>query len=64
MLIMVALTLGLEPFVSEPHLIEKVCTMFEGTLTQMIDWLDLLMHGTPWLLPIMGLIRRRSSFEQ
>jgi hypothetical protein len=45
-----ALLLGLAPFVPEPHLVEKLRMLFQGTLTRTVDILDLLMHATPVLL--------------
>ena len=52
-----ALLLGLAPFVPEPHLVEKLRMLFQGTLTKPIDIFDLLMHGTPVVLLILKLIR-------
>lgn len=48
--IMMALLLGLAPFVPEPHVWEKLKMLAAGELTKMIDIFDLLMHGAPWLL--------------
>ena len=45
-----ALTLGLAPFVPEPHLWEKLRMLAAGTLTRPIDIFDLILHGAPWLL--------------
>ena len=45
-----ALTLGLAPFVPEPHVWEKLGMLADGTLTRPIDIFDLLLHGTPWAL--------------
>jgi hypothetical protein len=45
-----SLTLGLAPFVPEPHLIGKLRWVAGGAVgMQFIDWLDLLLHGFPWL---------------
>lgn len=43
-------TLGLAPFVPEPHIWEKLRMLFSGTLVRPIDIFDLLFHGLPWLL--------------
>ena len=52
-LIFLALTLGLAPFYPEPHVIDKLRWVWGGAVgMKMIDWLDLLMHGLPWLLLI------------
>jgi hypothetical protein len=52
-----ALTLGLAPFVPEPHLFEKLRMLVAGTLTKPIDIFDLLLHATPWLLLILKVVR-------
>jgi hypothetical protein len=45
-----ALTLGLAPFVPEPHLWEKLKMLAAGTLQRPIDIFDLILHGAPWVL--------------
>uniref|UniRef100_UPI0025E45629 RND transporter n=1 Tax=Thiocapsa sp. TaxID=2024551 RepID=UPI0025E45629 len=52
-----ALTLGLSPFVPEPHLWEKLKMLADGTLVKPIDIFDLLLHATPWVLLILKLSR-------
>lgn len=47
--IVLALTLGLAPF-TPPHLVEKLAILVRGELRRAIDWLDLLLHATPWIL--------------
>ena len=48
--LMASLTLGLAPFVPEPHVIGKLKWVLGGAKgMQMMDWGDLLMHGAPWL---------------
>jgi hypothetical protein len=47
---LVAMTLGLAPFVPEPHIWEKLKMLAAGTLTRPIDIFDLLLHGIPWIL--------------
>ncbi|MGV8830559.1 MAG: hypothetical protein ACOH2N_01180 [Devosia sp.] len=56
-LIILALTLGLAPFVPEPHLVEKLRMLVAGQLTRPIDIFDMVLHGTPWLLLAAKLIR-------
>ena len=56
-LIVVALGLGLAPFVPEPHLLEKLRMLAQGELTKPIDIFDLLLHGTPVVLLALKLIR-------
>jgi hypothetical protein len=51
--LMASLTLGLAPFFPEPHIWGKLRWVFGGAVgMQSQDWLDLLMHGLPWLLLI------------
>ncbi|MGE5716524.1 MAG: RND transporter [Acidobacteriota bacterium] len=50
--IILALTLGLAPF-RPPHVVEKLQMLFRGTLVRPIDWFDLILHGTPWLIVIL-----------
>lgn len=45
-----ALTLGLAPFTPEPHIVEKLRMLREGTLVRPIDILDLCLHAVPWLV--------------
>ena len=47
--LIIALTLGLAPFVPEPHFWEKLKMLWAGTLSRPIDILDMLMHGLPWV---------------
>jgi len=54
-LIVVCLTLGLAPFMPEPHLWEKLKMLTSGELTKPVDIFDLLLHGTPWILLIIKL---------
>lgn len=55
--IIAALTLGLAPFVPEPHVWEKLKMLAAGTLSRPIDILDMLMHGAPWIVLILKLLR-------
>jgi len=57
MLIVIALTLGLAPFSPQPHVVEKLAMLFNGTLSKPIDIFDLLLHGTPWVLLAIKLLR-------
>ncbi len=51
-LILACLTLGLAPFVPEPHIWEKLKMLAAGELSAPIDIFDLLFHGLPWMLLI------------
>lgn len=48
--IVLCLTLGLAPFVPEPHIVEKLRMLAKGTLTRPLDIFDLLLHAAPFLL--------------
>lgn len=61
MIIVIALTLGLAPFVPQPHVVEKLAMLFAGTLSKPIDMFDLLLHGAPWILLAIKLIRMASG---
>ncbi len=56
-LIIACLTLGLAPFIPEPHLVEKLRMLAEGTLKKPLDIFDLVMHGAPWVLLVVKLAR-------
>lgn len=55
--LLAALTLGLAPFLPEPHIWEKLKMLASGTLKRPIDIFDLLLHATPWLLLIAKVAR-------
>ena len=45
------LTLGLAPFVPEPHVWGKLRWVAGGAIgMKPMDWFDLAFHGLPWLL--------------
>ncbi len=49
--LIVSLTLGLAPFVPEPHIVGKLRWLMGGAVgMKPIDWFDLLQHGFPFLL--------------
>ncbi len=60
-LIIAALTLGLAPFVPEPHLWEKLKMLAAGTLSRPLDIFDLLWHAAPWLLLAAKLVRMATN---
>ena len=57
LLVIVALTLGLAPFVPEPHVWQKLTMLANGDLHRPIDIFDLFLHGAPWVLLGMKLTR-------
>jgi hypothetical protein len=53
LMLMMSLTLGLAPFLPEPHIVGKIKWIMGGANgMQLVDWGDFLMHGTPWILLI------------
>lgn len=62
--ILIALTLGLAPFVPEPHLWEKLKMLGEGNLSKPIDIFDLALHGSPWVLLGFKLFRMASTRQR
>ncbi len=55
--IVITATLGLAPFSPQPHVVEKLAMLLNGTLSRPIDIFDLLLHGTPWVLLAIKLMR-------
>ncbi len=50
-LIIACLTLGLAPFVPEPHILGKIRWIMGGAKGMAaIDWFDFVFHGLPWFL--------------
>lgn len=60
-LLLVAVLLGLAPFFPEPHLWEKLKMLASGDLQKPIDIFDLFLHGTPWILLGMKLVRLQGA---
>ncbi|WP_020560597.1 hypothetical protein [Thiofilum flexile] len=56
LVIVAVLTLGLAPFIPEPHVWEKLKLLIAGDLIKPIDWFDLVLHGTPYILLILKLL--------
>ena len=61
LLVVLCLTLGLAPFVPEPHLLEKLKMLVAGELGDPMDIFDLLLHGAPWMLLLLKLILKPAS---
>ena len=58
LVIVVCLTLGLAPFVPEPHIWQKLKMLANGELHRPIDIFDMLFHGLPWLLLLAKSVRQ------
>lgn len=54
--VMGSLTLGLAPFFPHPHIWKQLKNLWYGRTMLTMDWLDLLMHGAPWIALIVILI--------
>lgn len=60
--LLASLTLGLAPFVPEPHLVGKLRWIAGGANgMQMTDWFDTLLHATPWVLLLRIVVLRLLS---
>jgi len=59
MLIVGTIFLGSAPFVPEPHLVEKLRMLFEGTLSKPMDIFDLFLHAS---MPTLLLIKISRHF--
>ncbi len=57
LLIMASLLLGLAPFVPEPHLVEKLRMLGQGTLIKPLDIFDLCLHAAPLIVLVIRLVR-------
>ena len=55
--VLAALTLGLAPFVPEPHIWEKLKMLAAGTRSRPIDIFDLILHAAPWAVLAAKLLR-------
>jgi hypothetical protein len=51
-----ALLLGLAPFRPEPHLVEKLRMLAQGSLARPLDIFDLALHGLPALLLLVKIV--------
>ncbi|WP_323755860.1 hypothetical protein [Roseivirga sp.] len=56
--IVLVLTLGLAPYTPEPHIWGKIKWVMGGANgMQIMDYFDLVLHGTPWVYFIVVLIK-------
>ena len=62
LVLILSLTLGLAPFVPEPHLVGKIRWVLGGASgMQPMDYFDLVLHGGPWIYLIFLLALRVNS---
>ncbi len=57
LLVVLALWLAVAPVVPEPHLVEKLRMLAQGTLSKPIDIFDLLLHTVPIAMLVLRLWR-------
>ncbi len=51
--LLLVLTLGLAPYVPEPHIWGKIKWILGGARGMgLIDWFDFVLHGLPWVLAV------------
>ena len=62
---LIALTVWMAgaPFTPEPHLVEKVRMLLQGTLTRPLDVFDLFIHAAPMGLLAVKLARRQKKAD-
>ncbi|MBT9508612.1 hypothetical protein [Rhodoferax sp.] len=63
LLILVAAWMAVAPITPEPHLVEKVRMLLQGTLTRPIDIFDLLYHVAPMVLLALRVWRMMKARE-
>ena len=56
--VIAALTLGLAPFLPKPHIVEKLEMLRLGVLRRPLDIFDLILHGAPWAVLALKVLRR------
>lgn len=57
--LLASLTLGLAPFTPEPHVWEKIQWVYSGAQgMKLIDWFDLVLHGTPWVMLLISVVNK------
>lgn len=63
--LIVCFTLGLAPFVPEPHIWGKVKWVAGGAKGMaLMDWGDLLFHGFPWILAFrLGILEIKNRLK-
>ncbi len=60
-LVIAAIFLGIAPIVPEPHLVEKLRMLSNGTLSRPIDIFDLFLHATPLVVLMIRLVRLKKA---
>ena len=56
-IVLLCLTLGLAPFIPEPHLWGKIKWIAGGAMGMgIIDWFDVVLHGFPWIILLVKMV--------
>lgn len=59
---LLCLTLGLAPWMPEPHIWGKIKWLMGGASgMSVVDWLDFVLHATPWVLALRLLNKKFSG---
>ncbi|RPI37122.1 MAG: RND transporter [Nitrospiraceae bacterium] len=58
--IFLCLTLGLAPY-WPPHIFEKLSMLVRGKLVRPVDWFDLILHSSPWIILILKALLYESN---
>lgn len=60
--LLASVTLGLAPFIPEPHIWGKLKWIAKGGAfsgehpMQFMDWFDVVLHGSPWVILLISII--------
>lgn len=61
MAIIGCLTLGLAPYFPHAHIWKQLKNIIYWRPMAMLDWIDLVMHGAPWIFLIYVLFNLKES---
>lgn len=66
LILLLIVTLGLAPYVPEPHIWGKVKWIAGGANGMAaMDWFDFVLHGTPWALGIrLAIVRLINTLKK
>jgi hypothetical protein len=58
-IVILCLTLGLAPYFPEPHIVGKIRWIAGGgNGMKIMDWFDTILHGFPFILLILFLVKK------
>ncbi len=58
--VLLCCTLGLAPLLPEPHLWKQFLNLSQGRPMAVLDWVDVVMHGAPFVWLVVEIVRWRS----